>query len=107
MGCKCAEIVLRVTAILCGGQWRCGFGECGVKYYGVRGVGGVCEMCMCLTRAECEVLRGEWGERIGFCFTNPVGTWGVLDVCLCLGCVGVGGVGGVGRRWVGGLRLGM
>ena len=24
-------------------------------------------------------------------FTNPVGTTGVLDVCLCLGCGGVGG----------------
>ena len=28
-----------------------------------------------------------WGE-------NPVGTGGVLDVCLCLGC------GGVGEEWV-------
>ena len=26
-------------------------------------------------------------------FTNPVGTWGVLDVCLCFSCGGVGGVG--------------
>ena len=34
----------------------------------------------------------------GLClrFTNPVGTGGVLDVCLCLGCC-------VGREWVGGL----
>ena len=32
------------------------------------------------------------------CFTNLVGTGGVLDVCLCYGCGGVGGVGGgVGR----------
>ena len=32
----------------------------------------------------------------GLClgFTNPVGTGGVLDVCLCLGCGGVGGVDG-------------
>ena len=36
-------------------------------------------------------------------FTNPVGTGGVLDVCLCFGC---GGVGGVGREWVGGLDQG-
>ena len=33
---------------------------------------------------------------LGLGFTNPVGTWGVLDVCL--GCGGVGG-----GEWVGGL----
>ena len=48
--------------------------------------GGVCEMCICLA------LRG-----VGL--TNPVGTWGEWDVCLCLGCDGVGGVGG-GSGWV-------
>ena len=31
---------------------------------------------------------------LGLGFTNPVGTGGVLDVCLCFGCGGVGGVGG-------------
>ena len=31
--------------------------------------------------------------------TNPVGTGGVLDMCLCFGC---GGVDGVGGEWVGG-----
>ena len=36
--------------------------------------------------------------RLGLGFTNPFGTRGVLDVCLCLGC---GGVGGVGGEWVG------
>ena len=36
-------------------------------------------------------------ERIGFGL-NPVGTGGVLDVCLCFGCCGVGGVSG---EWVG------
>ena len=48
----------------------------------VRGVGGVCDMCMCLG------------------FTNPLGTGGVLDMCLCFGC------GGVGGEWVGGLDKG-
>ena len=33
-------------------------------------------------------------------FTNPVGTRGVLDMCLWFG---YGGVGGVGGEWVGGL----
>ena len=41
---------------------------------------------------------------LGLDFTNPVGTEGVLDVCLWFGC---GGVGGVGGEWVGGLDQGM
>ena len=46
------------------------------------GIGGVCEMCMCLAR------DGEWGELMrGLSFTSPVGRGGVLD----LGCGGVGG----------------
>ena len=57
----------------------------------VRGVGGVCDMCMCLAR----------GGGLGF--TNPLGTGGALDMCLCFGC---GGVGGVGGEWVGGLDKG-
>ena len=47
---------------------------------------------------------GEWMRELGLGFTNPVGTGGVLDVCLCFGCGGVGGVGGLdqGReRWGG------
>ena len=40
-------------------------------------------------------------ERIGVGFTNPVGTGGVLDVCLCFGCSGVG------RKLVGGLDQGL
>ena len=39
------------------------------------------------------VVRG-----LGLGFTNPVGTEGVLDVCLCFS---FGGVGGVGGEWVG------
>ena len=39
-------------------------------------------------------------------FTNPVGTGGMLDMCLCFGCGGVGGVGGVGGKWVGDLDQG-
>ena len=39
---------------------------------GMRRVGEVCEICM---------ARGsEWMRGLGF--TNPVGTWGMLDVCL-------------------------
>ena len=50
---------------------------------------------------------GEWMRGLGLGFTNPVGTGGVLDVCLCFGCSGVGGVSGVGGEWVGGLDQGM
>ena len=39
-------------------------------------------------------------RELGLSVTNPVGTGGVLDMCLCFGC---GGVGGVGGEWVGGL----
>ena len=39
-------------------------------------------------------------RELGLGFTNPVGTGGVLDMCLCFGCDGVGGVGG---EWVRGL----
>ena len=47
-------------------------------------------------------MRGKWMDgMIGLCFTNPVGTGGVLDVCLCLGC------GGVGGEWVVGLDQGL
>ena len=51
---------------------------------GMRGVGEVCEMCICL------LTRG------------GVGTGGVLDVCL-----GCGGVGDVGGEWVWGLDQSM
>ena len=38
---------------------------------GMRGAGGVYEMCMCL------VWDGEWMRGLGLGFTNPVGTGGV------------------------------
>ena len=48
---------------------------------------------------------GEWMRELGLGFTNPLGTGGVLDMCLCFGCGAVGGVGGgldQGReRWGG------
>ena len=54
---------------------------------GMRGVGRVCEMCMC---GE----GGEWMRGLGLGFTNPVGTGEALDVCLYFGCGSVGGVDG-------------
>ena len=51
-------------------------------------------VCVCLGRRG--LRGGEWIRGLGLGFTNPVGTWGVLDVCLCFGwgCGRVGGVGG-------------
>ena len=57
--------------------------------HGMRGVGGVFEMCMYLAWGS---IGGEWIIGLDLGFTNPVGAGGVLDVCLCLGCSGVGGV---------------
>ena len=64
---------------------------------GMRGVGRVCEICMCLGLGGEE--GGEWMGGLGLGFTNPEGTGGVSDVCL--------GCGGVGREWVGGLHQGL
>ena len=43
----------------------------------VRGVGGVCDMCMCLARGGVGGEGGEWMRELGLGFTNPVGTGGV------------------------------
>ena len=61
--------------------------------------------CVCVWLGAVCVERGggEWMRELGLGFTNPVGTGGVLDMCLCFGC---GGVGGVGEEWVGGLDKG-
>ena len=41
----------------------------------MRGVGGVCEMCMCLARGVMGGEGGEWIRGLGLSFSNPVGTW--------------------------------
>ena len=46
----------------------------------VRGVGGVCDMCMCLARGGVGGEGGEWMRELGLGFTNPVGAGGVLDI---------------------------
>ena len=52
----------------------------------------------------CGWRGGEWMRELGLGFTNPVGTGGVLDMCLCFGWDGVGGVGGdQSREWRGGV----
>ena len=110
---------VRVTEMLVWGWMRCGCGECmhegGTRGSGIyviemsvvcrmRGVGEVCEMCMCLARGGMGGEAGEWMIGLGLGCTNPVRTGGVLDVCRCLSC---GGVGGVGGEWVRGLDQGL
>ena len=64
----------------------------------VRGIGGVCDMCM--ARGGVGGEGGEWMRELSLGFTNPVGTGVVLDMCLCFGC------GGIGGEWVGDLEQG-
>ena len=40
----------------------------------VRGVGGVCDMCMCLARGGVGGEGNEWMRELGLGFTNPVGS---------------------------------
>ena len=57
-----------------------------VDVLGMRGVGGVCDMGLARSGVVGECIRG-----LGLGFASPVGTGGVLDVCL--GCGGVVGIG--------------
>ena len=59
----------------------------------VRGVSGVCDMCMCLARGG---VGGVRVRGLGLDSTNPGGTEGNWDMCLCFGC---GGVVRCGRCW--------
>ena len=72
-----------------GGTHSSGIVSSEADVLGMRGVGGVCEMCMCLARGGVGGEGGDWIRGSGLGFTNPVGTVGVLDVCPC--CGGVGG----------------
>ena len=58
------------------------------------------DLIMTNNNNRCDWREGEWMRGLGFGFTNPVRTGGVLDVCLCCG-------GDVGGEWVGGLEQGM
>ena len=57
----------------------------------VRGVGGVCDMCMCLARGSVGGEGGEWMRELSFGFTNQVGTRGVGvgHVCVLVAVVWV------------------
>ena len=48
----------------------------------VRGVGVVCDMCMCLARGGVGGEGGEWMRELDLGFTNPVWIWGVGRVSV-------------------------
>ena len=49
----------------------------------VRGVGGVCDMCICLARGGVGGEGGEWMRKLGLGFTNPEAT-GECWTCVCV-----------------------
>ena len=53
-----------------------------------------CVGCVCVYSSGGVGEKGEWIRGLDLGFTNPMGTGGVLGVCLCFGCGGVGDVGG-------------
>ena len=63
----------------------------------VRGVGGMCDMCMCLARGGVGGEGGEWMRELGLGFTNLLGTGGVLDMSCVLVAVVWGVVRGLGQ----------
>ena len=67
----------------------------------MRGVGGVCDMCMCLALGGVGG-EGEWVTGLGLGFSISRGPWGKWG--LCFGC---GGVCGVRGELVGGLDQGL
>ena len=49
----------------------------------MRGVGGVCDMCMCLAWDGVGGTGVKWVRGFGLDFTNPGGTGRKWDMCLC------------------------
>ena len=47
----------------------------------VKGVGGVCDMCMYLARGGAGGVRDEWVKGLGLGSANPGGIWGKWDMC--------------------------
>ena len=47
--------------------------------------------CVCVGWGRHGWVGGELMRGLGLGFTNPVGTGGMLDMCLCFDCGGVCG----------------
>ena len=48
----------------------------------VRGVGGLCDMCMCLARGGVGGVGGKWTTGLGVVLANSGRTWGKWDMCV-------------------------
>ena len=97
--------VVAVSAYMGGTRGSCVLASAGdvLEMSVVRGVDGVCDMCMCLALSGVGSVGGEGVTGLGLGFTNSGGTWGKWDMCLCFGCGGADVVG----EWVGGLGRGL
>ena len=49
----------------------------------VRGVGGACDIGMCLARGGVGGVGGEWVTGLALSFANSGGTWGKW-ICVCV-----------------------
>ena len=63
-----------------------------------------CVKCVYIWLGRRRRRRGELMRRLCLSFTNPVGTRGMFEECLCLSW---GDVGGVGGEWLGGFEQGL
>ena len=63
-----------------------------------------CVTCVCVWVGERWEVLGEWVRGLGLGCTNPGGTGGKWDICVCFGCGGVGGV-GCGNGWADWVRV--
>ena len=64
-----------MSACMCGTRGSCVLSSTGdvLEISVVRGVGGVCDMCMCLARGGVGGEGGEWMRELGLGFTKLVG----------------------------------
>ena len=77
--------VVAVSAYMCGTRGSCVLCSAGdvLEMSVVRGVGGVCDMCMYLARGRVVDVGGEWVTGLGLGFTNSGGTW-PNGICVCV-----------------------
>ena len=71
--------VVVMSAYMGGARGSCVLASAGdvLEMSVVRGVCGVCDMCMCLARGGWDLWwGGEWVIGLGLGFTNSGGTWG-------------------------------
>ena len=71
----CRGVVVAVSAYMGGTRGSGDVQEMSV----VRGVSGMCDMCMCLAQGGVVGVGGEWVRGLGLGFANPGRTWEKWD----------------------------